>query len=186
MILNIPTILTLLRIASIPVIMVVFYLPIEDARLWCSLLFIAASLTDWFDGFLARRLNLQTAFGEFLDPVADKLMVVTILVLIVQADPAVYIAIPAAIIIGREVSVASLREWMAELGQRSVVKVSWVGKCKTGFQMLSIVCLLFNMDLYGVPIRTLGLVSIYIAAVLTLWSMWQYIQLALPGFKNNS
>ena len=183
MILNIPTILTLLRIALIPVIMVVFYLPIEDARVWCSLLFIVASLTDWFDGFLARRLNLQTAFGEFLDPVADKLMVVVILVLIVQADPAIYIAIPAAIIIGREVSVASLREWMAELGQRSVVKVSWVGKYKTGFQMLAILCLLFNMDFYGVPVRLVGLVAIYIAAILTLWSMWQYIQLALPEFK---
>ncbi|HIF17600.1 MAG TPA: CDP-diacylglycerol--glycerol-3-phosphate 3-phosphatidyltransferase [Cycloclasticus sp.] len=183
MILNIPTILTLLRIASIPVIMVVFYLPIEDARLWCSSIFIVASLTDWFDGYLARKLNLQTAFGEFLDPVADKLMVVIILVLIVQADPAVYIAIPAAIIIGREVSVAALREWMAELGQRSVIKVSWVGKCKTGFQMLALVCLLFNADLMGVSVRAIGLVSIYIAAILTLWSMWQYIQLALPQFK---
>jgi len=183
MILNIPTILTLLRIALIPVIMIVFYLPIDDARVWCSLLFIVASLTDWFDGFLARRLNLQTAFGEFLDPVADKLMVVVILVLIVQADPAIYIAIPAAVIIGREVSVASLREWMAELGQRSVVKVSWIGKYKTGFQMLAILCLLFNMDLYGVPVRLVGLVAIYIAAILTLWSMWQYIQLALPEFK---
>ncbi|ORU91765.1 MAG: CDP-diacylglycerol--glycerol-3-phosphate 3-phosphatidyltransferase [Cycloclasticus sp. symbiont of Poecilosclerida sp. N] len=183
MVLNIPTILTLLRIALIPVIMVVFYLPIDGARLWCSLIFITASLTDWFDGFLARKMNLQTAFGEFLDPVADKLMVVIILVLIVQADPAVYIALPAAIIIGREVSVTSLREWMAELGQRSIIKVSWVGKCKTGFQMLALVCLLFNADLYGVPVRTVGLFSIYIAATLTLWSMWQYIQLALPQFK---
>jgi len=183
MILNIPTILTLLRIASIPVIMIVFYLPIEDARLWCSLIFIVASLTDWFDGFLARKLNLQTAFGEFLDPVADKLMVVTLLVLIVQADPAIYIAVPAAIIIGREVTVASLREWMAELGQRSVMKVSWLGKCKTSFQMLAILCLLFNADFYEVPIRTVGIASIYIAAVLTLWSMWQYIQLALPQFR---
>ncbi|MEW4982135.1 MAG: CDP-diacylglycerol--glycerol-3-phosphate 3-phosphatidyltransferase [Cycloclasticus sp.] len=183
MILNIPTILTLFRIASIPVIMVIFYMPIEEPRLWCSLLFIIASLTDWFDGFLARKLSLQTAFGEFLDPVADKLMVVIILVLIVQADPAVYIAIPAAIIIGREVLVTSLREWMAEIGQRSVVKVSWVGKYKTAFQMLSILCLLFNADFYGIPVRTIGLVSIYIAAILTLWSMWQYIQLALPQFK---
>ncbi len=183
MILNIPTILTLLRIASIPVIMIVFYLPIEDARLWCSLIFIVASLTDWFDGFLARKLNLQTAFGEFLDPVADKLLVVIILVLIVQADPAVYIAIPAAIIIGREVSVAALREWMAEVGRRSVIKVSWMGKCKTGFQMLSILCLLFNADFYEIPVRMVGLVSIYIAATLTLWSMWQYIQLAKPQFK---
>ncbi|MBL4743255.1 MAG: CDP-diacylglycerol--glycerol-3-phosphate 3-phosphatidyltransferase, partial [Cycloclasticus sp.] len=121
MILNLPTILTLLRIASIPVIMLVFYLPIEESRMWCSIIFIVASLTDWFDGFLARKMNLQTAFGEFLDPVADKLMVVILLVLIVQADPSVYIAIPAAIIIGREVSVAALREWMAELGESASV-----------------------------------------------------------------
>lgn len=183
MILNIPTILTLIRIASIPIIMVVFYLPIDDARTWCSLLFIAASVTDWFDGFLARKLNLQTAFGEFLDPVADKLIVVVILVLIVQGDPVAYIAIPAAIIIGREVSVAALREWMAEIGQRAKVKVSWVGKCKTGFQMLAIVCLLFNEDWYQLPVRNIGLVAIYIAAVLTLWSMWQYIKVALPEFR---
>ncbi|MEH6504342.1 MAG: CDP-diacylglycerol--glycerol-3-phosphate 3-phosphatidyltransferase [Cycloclasticus sp.] len=183
MILNIPTILTLLRIASIPIIMVVFYLPIEDARLWCTVIFIAASLTDWFDGFLARKLNLQTEFGAFLDPVADKLMVVVILVLIVQADPAIYIAIPAAIIIGREVYVASLREWMAGLGQRSVIEVSWVGKLKTALQMLSMVCLLFSAELYGIPVRMVGLVLIYIAAILTLWSMWQYIQLALPKFR---
>ena len=183
MILNLPTILTLLRIASIPVIMLVFYLPIEESRMWCSIIFIVASLTDWFDGFLARKMNLQTAFGEFLDPVADKLMVVILLVLIVQADPSVYIAIPAAIIIGREVSVAALREWMAELGQRSTIKVSWIAKCKTSFQMLAIVCLMFNADLYGAPIRLMGLAAIYIAAVLTLWSMWQYIRLALPQFK---
>ncbi|PCI22017.1 MAG: CDP-diacylglycerol--glycerol-3-phosphate 3-phosphatidyltransferase [Piscirickettsiaceae bacterium] len=183
MILNIPTILTLLRIASIPVIMVVFYLPIDDARFWCATIFIVASLTDWFDGFLARKLNLQTAFGEFLDPVADKLMVVILLVLIVQADPAVYIAIPAAVIIGREVSVAALREWMAELGQRSTMQVSWLAKCKTGVQMLAIVCLLYNEDFYGVPVREVGLVAIYVAAILTIWSMWHYIQLALPQFK---
>ncbi|KXJ44419.1 MAG: CDP-diacylglycerol--glycerol-3-phosphate 3-phosphatidyltransferase [Cycloclasticus sp.] len=183
MILNIPTILTLLRIASIPIIMVIFYWPIEESRLWCSLIFIVASFTDWVDGFLARKLNLQTAFGAFLDPVADKLMVVIILVLIVQADPAIYIALPVAIIIGREVTVASLREWMAEIGQRSVVKVSRLGKYKTGFQMFSIVCLLFNADVYGIPVRGIGIAAIYVAAILTLWSMWHYIQLALPEFK---
>ena len=100
-----------------------------------------------------------------------------------QGDPAVYIAIPAAIIGGREVSVASLREWMAEIGQRAKVKVSWVGKCKTGFQMLAIVCLLFNEDWHQLPVRRIGLASIYIAAFLTLWSMWQYIVVALPEFK---
>jgi len=180
---NIPTILTLLRIASIPLILVVFYLPIDNARVWCSAIVVIASATDWLDGFLARRLNLQTAFGEFLDPVADKLMVVMILVLIVQADPVAYLAIPAAIIIGREVYVASLREWMAQLGQRSTIEVSWLGKCKTGFQMVAMLCLLFNADLYGLPIRLLGVVLSYVACLLSLWSMWQYIQLAIPKFK---
>ena len=183
MILNIPTVLTLLRIGSIPIIMVIFYLPIEDSRKWCALIFIIASVTDWIDGFIARKLDLHTSFGEFLDPVADKLLVVIILVLIVQADPAIYISIPAAIIIGREVTVASLREWMAKLGQRPKVKVSWVGKCKTFFQMLAITCLIFNADLFQIPVREIGLVSIYIAAALALWSMWHYIQVALPEFR---
>jgi len=106
-----------------------------------------------------------------------------ILVLIVQADPVAYLAIPAAIIIGREVYVASLREWMAQLGQRSTIEVSWLGKCKTGFQMVAMLCLLFNADLYGLPIRLLGVVLIYVACLLSLWSMWQYIQLAIPKFK---
>lgn len=183
MILNIPTVLTLLRIASIPVIVIIFYLPFDDARLWCASIFIGASLTDWFDGYLARKLDLQTAFGEFLDPVADKLMVVIILVLVVQGDPMIYIAIPAAIIIGREVFVASLREWMAEIGSRAKIKVSWLGKCKTGFQMAAMVCLLYNQDFHGVPVREIGLIAIYIASILTLWSMWQYILIALPEFK---
>jgi len=185
MILNIPTILTLLRIAAIPVVIVIFYLPFEDARLWCTIVFIIASITDWFDGFLARKLNLQTPFGEFLDPVADKLSVVIVLVLIVQGDPMAYIAIPAAIIIGREVMVASLREWMASLGSREKIKVSWLGKCKTSFQMLAITCLLYNQDFQFLPVRDIGVAAIYIAAGLTLWSMWQYILIALPEFKNS-
>jgi CDP-diacylglycerol--glycerol-3-phosphate 3-phosphatidyltransferase len=95
----------------------------------------------------------------------------------------VYIAIPAAIIIGREVSVASLREWMAEIGSRAKIKVSWLGKCKTGFQMVAMVCLLYNQDFHGVPVREIGLAAIYVASILTLWSMWQYIVIALPEFK---
>jgi len=182
---NIPTLLTLFRIFLIPIMVVVFYLPFEHARMWCTLIFLLASITDWFDGYLARKLNLQTAFGAFLDPVADKLMVVVILVLVVQADPTIYVAIPAAIIIGREVTVASLREWMAELGQRSLVEVSAWGKYKTGFQMFSILCLLYQASLVGIPVRLLGLISIYIASALTIWSMWQYIKIAWPQFKNN-
>lgn len=180
---NLPTNLTLLRIALIPVLVVVFYLPIPAANEICVAIFILAALTDWLDGFLARRLDLQTQFGAFLDPVADKLMVVVVLVLIVQHDPVAYVAIPAAIIIGREITIASLREWMAELGQRTKVKVSWLGKMKTTFQMLSIVFLLYGETVFGVPFRMIGLGLIYIASVLTLWSMWQYIQAAWPELK---
>ena len=110
-------------------------------------------------------------------------MVVVVLVLIVQHDPVAYVSIPAAIIIGREITVASLREWMAELGQRTKVKVSWLGKMKTTFQMLSIIFLLYADPIFGLPVRTIGLVLIYIASVLTLWSMWQYIQAAWPEIK---
>lgn len=180
---NLPTNLTLLRIALIPVLVVVFYLPISESNEICVAIFILAALTDWLDGFLARRMGLQTTFGAFLDPVADKLMVVVVLVLIVQHDPVAYVAVPAAVIIGREITVASLREWMAELGQRTKVKVSWLGKLKTTFQMLSIIFLLYGDTVLGVPFRTVGLVLIYVASILTLWSMWQYIQAAWPEIK---
>ena len=172
---NLPTYLTLLRIALIPLLAIVFYLPWEYARIACTAIFLFAGLTDWLDGYLARKLNLETAFGAFLDPVADKLMVAFVLVLVVQAEASAYLAIPAAIIIGREITIASLREWMAEIGQRAKVKVSQLGKWKTTAQMAAISFLLYRDDLFDLPINEMGYWLLYLSAVLTLWSMVNYL-----------
>jgi len=142
-----------------------------------------AGVTDWLDGYLARKLQLETPFGAFLDPVADKLMVAIVLVLLVQQQASVYLAIPAAIIIGREITIASLREWMAEIGQRAKVKVSQLGKWKTSAQMLAIGFLLYREDLFGLPINMMGYVLLYVASVLTLWSMMSYLSAALVVIK---
>jgi CDP-diacylglycerol---glycerol-3-phosphate 3-phosphatidyltransferase len=176
---NLPTYLTLLRIALIPLLVVVFYLPWHYANVACVLIFLAAGITDWLDGYLARKMQLETPFGAFLDPVADKLMVAIILVLLVQQQASAYLAIPAAVIIGREITIASLREWMAEIGQRATVKVSQLGKWKTTAQMLAIGLLLYRDNLFGLPINTIGYVLLYIAAALTLWSMISYLRAAL-------
>lgn len=178
---NIPTILTLLRIALIPLLTVVFYFPWQYANLACTVIFIAAAVTDWLDGYLARKMNLETAFGAFLDPVADKLMVAIVLVLIVQQQANPYIAIPAAIIIGREITIASLREWMAEIGQRAKVKVSQLGKWKTSVQMVSVSLLLYREDLFGIPVNLIGYILLYIASALTIWSMFNYLVAALDA-----
>ena len=175
---NIPTTITLLRIALIPLLTVVFYLPWDFSNKACTLIFIIAGITDWLDGYLARRMHMETPFGAFLDPVADKLMVAMVLVIIVQQQASAYLAIPAAIIIGREITIASLREWMAEIGQRATVKVSQLAKWKTGIQMLSIGLLLYREDLFGIPINLLGYVLLYVAALLTLWSMVNYLRAA--------
>ncbi|UOA10271.1 CDP-diacylglycerol--glycerol-3-phosphate 3-phosphatidyltransferase [Methylobacter sp. S3L5C] len=180
---NIPTNLTLLRIALIPLLTVVFYLPWQYSNLACTLIFLLAGFTDWLDGYLARKMQLETPFGAFLDPVADKLMVAIVLVLIVQQQATPYLAIPAAIIIGREITIASLREWMAEIGQRAKVRVSQLGKWKTTAQMLSIGMLLYREDLLGMPINLIGYGLLYISAVLTLWSMINYLSAALAVIK---
>lgn len=182
---NLPTHLTLLRIILIPVLVIFFYLPWEGAHIACALIFLAAAITDWLDGYLARKMAQTTEFGAFLDPVADKLMVAVVLVLIVQSDPTPYLAIPAAIIISREITIASLREWMAGLGQQKTVEVSWIGKVKTTAQMAAIVTLLFRIDFLGIPMRTLGYVFLYIAAILTLWSMINYLRAALPSLMKS-
>jgi CDP-diacylglycerol--glycerol-3-phosphate 3-phosphatidyltransferase len=182
---NIPTNLTLLRIALIPLLMVVFYLPWAYANIACTVIFIAAGITDWLDGYLARKMQQETPFGAFLDPVADKLMVAFVLVLIVQQQANPYLAVPAAIIIGREITIASLREWMAEIGQRAKVKVSTLGKWKTTAQMTAIGMLLYREDLIGVPINAIGYVLLYIAAVLTLWSMINYLSAAVTAIREN-
>ncbi|MDD5412192.1 MAG: CDP-diacylglycerol--glycerol-3-phosphate 3-phosphatidyltransferase [Methylobacter sp.] len=180
---NLPTNLTLLRIALIPLLTVIFYVPWEYSNLACTLIFIFAGLTDWLDGYLARRMQQETPFGAFLDPVADKLMVAIVLVLIVQQQPNPYLAIPAAIIIGREITIASLREWMAEIGKRAKVKVSQLGKWKTTAQMLSITLLLYREDVAGIPVNSIGYGLLYIAAILTLWSMVNYLSAALAAIK---
>jgi CDP-diacylglycerol--glycerol-3-phosphate 3-phosphatidyltransferase/cardiolipin synthase len=178
---NIPNILTLLRIVLIPVFVLLFYLPVEWARLSCALVFSIAAVTDWFDGYLARRWGQVSPFGAFLDPVADKLMVAVSLLLLVQAEHTPVLAIPAAVIIGREITISALREWMAELGAREMVAVSMIGKFKTAVQMIAILLLIYGKSLWGIPIYTIGFVLLYIAAILTLWSMVIYIRAALPS-----
>jgi len=186
---NIPNLLTLLRILLIPVFVVTFYLPWSWANVLTTFIFGLAAITDLFDGYLARRWNQTSAFGAFLDPVADKLIVVVALVLIVQAHPnphpSPWLAIPAAVIIGREITISALREWMAEIGQRAKVAVSIIGKIKTNAQMCALLMLLYHEPLFGLPIYEIGLLSLYVAAILTLWSMMVYLQAALPILLKN-
>jgi CDP-diacylglycerol--glycerol-3-phosphate 3-phosphatidyltransferase len=175
-----PTMLTLLRIALVPVLVVFFYLPYTWANIAVVIVFVFAAVTDWADGYIARRFNLLSPFGAFLDPVADKLMVATALVLLVQQNPEVLFALASAIIIGREIVISALREWMAEIGERGRVKVSGVGKLKTIFQMVAISLLLYGEDLWSIPVQFIGEVLLYVAAILTLWSMWVYLHSAWP------
>jgi CDP-diacylglycerol--glycerol-3-phosphate 3-phosphatidyltransferase/cardiolipin synthase len=179
-----PTLLTLFRIALIPVFVLVFYLPWEGARVVTAVIFTLAAVTDWLDGYLARRLDQTSAFGAFLDPVADKLMVAVALILMVQAAPTPWLAIPAAVIIGREIAVSALRERMAEIGRGATVAVSMAGKIKTTCQMLAIILLLYQRPLLGLPIETLGYVLLYVAAGLTLWSMIVYLVRAWPALRD--
>ncbi|WP_177419220.1 CDP-diacylglycerol--glycerol-3-phosphate 3-phosphatidyltransferase [endosymbiont of Lamellibrachia barhami] len=180
---NIPNLLTLLRIVLIPVFVLIFYLPVEWARIGCAAVFSLAAVTDWLDGFLARRWGQVSPFGAFLDPVADKLMVAVALLLLVQSEPTPWLALPAAIIIGREITISALREWMAALGARAQVAVSVIGKFKTAVQMLAILLLIIQQDLWGLPIHTVGFVLLYISAILTLWSMIIYLRAAWPSLK---
>lgn len=180
---NLPTNLTLLRIALIPLLAIVFYSPWQYSNIACTGIFFIAGFTDWLDGYLARKMNLETAFGAFLDPVADKLMVAIVLVLIVQEQNDAWLTIASAVIIGREITIASLREWMAELGQRAAVKVSSLGKWKTLLQMLAIGFLLYQDNLWGVPINLIGTWLLFVAAILTLWSMMNYLSAAYTILK---
>jgi CDP-diacylglycerol--glycerol-3-phosphate 3-phosphatidyltransferase len=177
---NIATALTWFRIAAIPAVVVVFYARWPYARPAASMIFALAGFTDWLDGYLARRLQQTSQFGAFLDPVADKLMVATALLLIVQANPKVLITLVAATIIGREIAVSALREWMAELGARSRVAVSGIGKTKTTIQMIGVGCMLFTSPFFGLPVYDIGLVLLVLAAAITLWSMLGYIRAAWP------
>jgi len=182
---NLPNILSLLRIALIPVLIGCYFLPYETAALWATIVFSIASLTDWLDGYLARKWNQTSPFGAFIDPVADKLIVSIALILVLFKTPEWYVLIPVVIIIGREITVSALREWMAEVGQRNAVKVSYVGKLKTAFQMLSIGCLIFHNSLFGLPIFEIGITLLYVASALTISSMWSYLKAAWPIMKSN-
>jgi CDP-diacylglycerol--glycerol-3-phosphate 3-phosphatidyltransferase len=183
---NIPNTLTLIRIVLIPVFAVIFYLPVEWANQAACIIFTFAAVTDLLDGYLARRLGQISKLGEFLDPVADKLMVAVVLVLLVAQNPGIIMALPAAVIIGREITVSALREWMAELGARSKVAVSIYGKIKTITQMVALILLIYHQDLFGIPIYILGLICLYIATTLTLWSMFQYITSAWPKIRESN
>jgi CDP-diacylglycerol--glycerol-3-phosphate 3-phosphatidyltransferase len=178
---NIPNILTLSRVGLIPFFVLCYYWPYEHAPLVSAIIFGMAAITDWLDGYMARRLNLVSPFGAFLDPVADKLMVVTVLVILLQQHPEVILAIPITIIIGREITVSALREWMAELGTRKIVRVSGLGKWKTALQMVSILMLLAGeSSLLSGWVWSLGLGFLYLASILTFWSMVLYLKAAWP------
>jgi len=187
---NIPNILTLLRIALIPVFVVFFYLPLESSHVLTTVIFALAAVTDWFDGYLARRWQQTSAFGAFLDPVADKLMVATALILIVDANPTPYagiwLAFPALVIVGREITISALREWMAEIGASATVAVSMMGKIKTTAQMVALVMLLYQAPIGALPTVQIGVGLLYLAAILTLWSMVIYLRAAWPALSEEN
>ncbi len=182
---GIPNVLTLVRIILIPIFIGLYYLPFAWSHLGAAMIFGLASITDWLDGFLARRLEQISPFGAFLDPVADKLLVSSALLLLLGAANIHHITLPAIIIVGREIVISALREWMAEIGSRASVKVSYVAKIKTGAQMVALVLLLiFNPAVSNWGI--LGFVLLYLAAILTIWSMVMYIQIAWPLLMKKS
>ncbi len=173
-----PNLLTLLRICLIPILMLIFYLPFQEHRLVAALVFALAALTDLLDGYLARRLGQESRLGSFLDPVADKLVVAVALILLLQTYPSPWLALATAVIIGREIAVSALREWLATLG-RGTVMVSWVGKLKTVAQMLAIILMLCDLSFMGLPLVLIGLWLIYLAALLTVLSLVGYLGDAL-------
>ncbi len=183
---QLPNILTWIRIVLIPVFVIVFFSELEYARPISGVIFAIAGITDWLDGALARRWGITSSFGAFLDPVADKLMVSTALILLVSYDQNIFLVLAAIIIIGREIAVSALREWMAGLGLRNAVKVHAIGKLKTIFQMGSLFALLYQFPLFKLPTYQIGFYSLIIAALLTLVSMSLYLYSAFTAVKNNN
>ncbi len=180
---HLPNALTILRIALIPVMILFFYLPVPWGRKAATVVFVLASLTDFLDGYFARKHKTFSRFGAFLDPVADKLTVSTALIMLLQSHPTILMMIATQVIIGREITVSALREWMAELGERATVGVAMIGKIKTVFQMTAIGFLLYKDPILGLPVFRIGLVLLYVAAVLTLWSMFVYLKAAWPMMR---
>ncbi len=183
--LNAANILTLVRIAAIPVVVMCFFSPLPYARPVAGIVFGIAAITDLFDGYVARRYQQVSRFGAFLDPVADKLMVAIVLVLLVQQDPDWYVDIIAIIIIGREITISALREWMATIGERANVAVSWSGKVKTTLQMFGIAFMVYEEPLFGLDIYIIGFVLLLAAVGMTLWSMFVYLRAAWPAMQHD-
>ncbi|WP_266160454.1 CDP-diacylglycerol--glycerol-3-phosphate 3-phosphatidyltransferase [Dyella silvatica] len=185
---NLPTWLTIFRVALLPVMVVVYYLPFHGHNITAAIVFILAAITDWFDGYLARRLNLTSAFGAFLDPVADKLMVAVTLFLLVESHrggwPGIVMAVTAAVIVGREISISALREWMASIGMRATIKVAFVGKLKTAMQMIALVVLIVQHDAEALRFYHVGEALLVIAGVLTIWSGLHYLRAAWPMLRS--
>ena len=180
---NIPNLLTVLRVALIPVFILLFYLPFAWSYWAASGVFAVAAVTDWLDGYLARRWEQGTPFGAFLDPVADKVMVAIAMVLVAEHYHTWWVTLPAATMIGREIIISALREWMAELGKRSSVAVSWIGKVKTTAQMTALVWMLWRPNAW---VEWAGIGLLWVAAVLTLWSMVHYLLAAWPHLREGS
>lgn len=184
--LNLATILTLARIAAIPVVVICFYWPAPFARPLAGVVFGLAAITDFIDGYLARNYGQASRFGAFLDPVADKLIVAIALVLLVQSNPKFFVDVIAIIIIGREITVSALREWMATVGARDTVAVSWAGKVKTTLQMFGIAFMVYEQPLFGVDIYHMGFMLLVVAAGMTLWSMFVYLRAAWPSMQEGT
>lgn len=176
---TLPNLLTLMRIVLIPILIGIFYLPFSWAHSLAAVVFALASFTDWLDGYLARRLEQLSPFGAFLDPVADKLLVATSLLLLVGAKDWSYITLPAIVIVGREIVISALREWMSEVGRRASITVSYIGKVKTTLQMVALLLLLAFQPTQSY-LGSLGFVLLYLSAILTLWSMIMYLRIAWP------
>ncbi len=183
--LTIPNLLTLFRIALVPILVATFYLDFKGAHIVAAIMFAIGAITDWLDGWIARRFGQMSAFGAFLDPVADKLTVTVTLFLIVQADPSPLMAIVCAIIVGREITISALREWMSEIGQRKHVGVAGLGKIKTIVQMVAISLLLWREPILGFDIYEIGQWLLFIAAFLTIWSAAIYLRAAWPVIRDS-
>jgi CDP-diacylglycerol--glycerol-3-phosphate 3-phosphatidyltransferase len=183
---NIPNSITLFRIILIPVLVVLFYIPFAHTYFLTAAVFALAAGTDWLDGYLARKLGQSTPLGAFLDPVADKLMVAVALALLIERYDAAWFTVPAVIIIGREIVISALREWMAELGKRTSVAVSYLGKVKTVVQMVAIFGLLLISPDHQGYFYYANIISLYVAALLTLWSMLIYLHAAWPDLRETA
>ena len=183
---NIANILTLIRIACIPLMVFVFFSSLENARPLSAIIFIIAALTDWLDGWVAREFDQSSKLGAFLDPVADKLIVCIALLIIVQSDPSIINTLVAIVIVGREISISALREWMAELGERHQVSVIAFSKLKTILQMVGLSCMLYQESLLDLDLYLIGMISLIVASILTVWTMVIYLIKAWPYLQGGA